>query len=212
MDLPTQLGHAAPADSERSGAAGPTQSLETALTQKMAESRRDDPRAYRPGFDVASRIIATDRGKRLMDEIRQLTATMVQEEDRLYAARAAREEGESRAALRANVGGLGVALLLVGIAMALLHWATREREREQSARATAEAVATVAATSEAWFRTTLASIGDAVIATDETGACDDESGRREPDGVDRGRGAGPPARYGVPDRQRDHAAPGREPR
>jgi PAS domain S-box-containing protein len=62
-----------------------------------------------------------------------------------------------------------VALLLVAIAMALLYWATREREREQSARATAEAVATVAATSEAWFRTTLASIGDAVIATDETG-------------------------------------------
>ena len=100
------------------------------------------------GFDVASRIIATDRGKRLMDEIRQLTATMVLRKTGCTPCGAAREEGESRAALRANVGGLGVALLLVGIAMALLHWATREREREQSAGATAEAVATVAATSE----------------------------------------------------------------
>ena len=45
------------------------------------------------GFDVAARIIATDRGKRLMDEIRQLALEMVREEDRLYAARTARERG-----------------------------------------------------------------------------------------------------------------------
>jgi PAS domain S-box-containing protein len=53
--------------------------------------------------------------------------------------------------------------------MALLHVATRGRERERAARATAEAVTAVTASSEAWFRTTLASIGDAVITTDETG-------------------------------------------
>jgi PAS domain S-box-containing protein len=169
VDLPTQLATLRRLTRNDPAQQARLQSLETALTQKMAELDETIRARTDQGFDVASRIIATDRGKRLMDEIRQLTATMVQEEDRLYAARAAREEGESRAALRANVGGLGVALLLVGIAMALLHWATREREREQSARATAEAVATVAATSEAWFRTTLASIGDAVIATDETG-------------------------------------------
>ena len=144
-------------------------SLETAITQKMAELDATVRARTDLGFDVAARIIATDRGKRLMDEIRQLALEMVREEDRLYAARTARERGESRAVLRANVGGFGVALLIVGIAMALLHWATREREREQAARATAEAITAVTASSEAWFRTTLVSIGDAVIATDETG-------------------------------------------
>jgi PAS domain S-box-containing protein len=144
-------------------------SLGTAITQKMAELDATIRARTDLGFDVAARIIATDRGKRLMDEIRQLAKEMVREEDRLYAARTARERGESRALLRANVGGFGVALLIVSIAMALLHWTTREREREQAARATAEAVAAVTASSEAWFRTTLVSIGDAVIATDETG-------------------------------------------
>ena len=52
--------------------------------------------------------------------------------------------------------------------MTLLYWVTRGRERgSRQARATAEAVANATARQEAWLRTTLASIGDAVIATDE---------------------------------------------
>ncbi len=143
--------------------------LETLVAQKLAELERTVRTRTEQGFDAAALIIATDQGKRLMDEIRSLTAAMLAEENRLYAVRTEREESESRAAIGANLGGLAIALLSVGVAMLLLHWATREREREQSARVVAEAVAAATVSSEAWLRTTLASIGDAVIATDEQG-------------------------------------------
>jgi PAS domain S-box-containing protein len=143
--------------------------LETQIAQKLAELDHSVRVRTDQGFDAAALIVASDRGKQLMDEIRRLTGEILANEDRLYAVRTAREESQGRAAIAANLGGLVVALLLVGVAMALLHRVTRLREQERAMLATAEAVAAATARSEAWLRTTLASIGDAVIATDESG-------------------------------------------
>jgi PAS domain S-box-containing protein len=94
---------------------------------------------------------------------------MLAEEDRRYGAHVVSEGRLSGAALRASLGGAAAALLLIAAAMALLHRMTQAKERERAARATAEAVAVATASSEAWLRTTLASICDAVIATDDSG-------------------------------------------
>ena len=77
--------------------------LDALVAEKLVELDQTIRARTDQGFDAAAHIVATDRGKRLMDEIRLLVGTMRSEEDRLYAERAAREASESRAVLKTNV-------------------------------------------------------------------------------------------------------------
>jgi len=121
------------------------------------------------GPAAASRITRTDVGMRTMDHIRALLSVMRDEESRLYAEREIRMQGAARTATAVNIAGLVVAFVLVLGATALTIRALRHRDQEHALRQTSEAVATASRESEARLRTTLESIGDGVIATDDEG-------------------------------------------
>jgi PAS domain S-box-containing protein len=104
-----------------------------------------------------------------MDTIRALIATIGAAEERLLSERTALEERNARAATYTTIGGLGLALMLLAAATVLLSMAVRERDREKAVRTTAQEVAAAVSESEARLRVTLASIGDAIIATDDDG-------------------------------------------
>jgi PAS domain S-box-containing protein len=121
------------------------------------------------GPAAAARIVRTDVGMRTMDNIRALLSVMRVEESRLYAQREIRMQGAARTATAVNIAGLVVAFVLVLGASVLTIRALRNRDREHALRQTSEAVAAASQESEARLRTTLESIGDGVIATDDEG-------------------------------------------
>jgi PAS domain S-box-containing protein len=115
---------------------------------------------YRAGQpEEAKALVVSDHGRVLMDRIRTLTDEMVQEEDSLWAARSATYEKSVRVTIACIYLASGLAAVGLGfLAYFILH-AINLRERH--ARQLAER--------EEWFRVTLTSLGDAVIATDEQG-------------------------------------------
>lgn len=107
----------------------------------------------------ARSIVLSDRGLQVMDSIRTLIDSMGQEETRLDAVRAAAYARSVRKTLLSIF--LATAAAILGIAI-LAGFILRERTlRELHARE-------LRARGE-WFRVTLTSIGDAVIATDSSG-------------------------------------------
>jgi PAS domain S-box-containing protein len=115
---------------------------------------------YRAGKpEDAKAIVLSDRGRLLMTQIRGVTAEMVREEDSLWTARSATYQKSVRVTvaciyLASGLAAIGLALLAYFILNAI---GLRERHARQLAER------------EEWFRSTLTSLGDAVIATDEQG-------------------------------------------
>jgi PAS domain S-box-containing protein len=143
--------------------------LEALIQSKVSELSATIVVRQTTGLAAAGRLVLTDEGKRIMDRTRAVGEEMRAEERRILADRAEREERAARAALITTVSGLGLALALALSAAVLLNQAVRARGRADGARLQAEAVARATATSEERLRVTLASIGDAVIATDGEG-------------------------------------------
>jgi PAS domain S-box-containing protein len=109
--------------------------------------------------DDARELVLSDRGIQAMDSIRVLIDSMRQEETRLDAARSAAYARSIRKTLLSIF--LATAAAILGIAI-LACFILRERTlRERHARELR--------LREEWFRVTLTSIGDAVIATDSFG-------------------------------------------
>src|SRR5689334_3457928 len=108
--------------------------------------------------DARSRVLS-GRGKRIMDDIRKLTNEISVDERTL--------ENTRLDAVHRSTGALMITLLLttslavIGLVL-LAYYILREMaEREKHAKEIRER--------EEWFRVTLSSIGDAVIATDQKG-------------------------------------------
>jgi PAS domain S-box-containing protein len=111
------------------------------------------------GFEAAQREVMNHLGKNRMDAIRALVSEMQEDERTLLRDR---EQASARAYRIALTSGILAALLALA-AVAMFIWLLRQH---LAARVRAAAVLRE---QREWFRTTLASIGDAVIATDAEG-------------------------------------------
>jgi PAS domain S-box-containing protein len=109
--------------------------------------------------DEARGIVLSDMGKRTMDNVRSTVAEMNREESSLESARLAAVSRSTRSLMRTLY--LATSLAIAGLVLLALYIMREMDQREKHAAEIRQR--------EEWFRVTLASIGDAVIATDEHG-------------------------------------------
>jgi len=126
---------------------------------KMAELRETIALRREKGFGAALEVVQTDQGRDVMAEARRVAAELRGEEDRLLLARMAASQAAVRRTLVTFAVTTALGAMLVVLVSALGRRELEERERSAAALRK----------SEAWLATTLASIGDAVIATDGRG-------------------------------------------
>ena len=142
----------------------PTQQANIAQLSSFAHQKLDELTEtvglYRAGkADQARAIVLSGRGRQDMDNIRAVLSTMQHEETDLYAARAA----AYRRSVRITNACLALATIVAIAGLIVLAWFIL-RDRALRERHTQEIH-----DREEWFRVTLTSIGDAVIATDRDG-------------------------------------------
>ncbi len=109
--------------------------------------------------DEARGIVLSDMGKRTMDQIRAQIAEMVRDESSLESARLQSVSDSARSLVRTLY--LATILAVIGLVLLAFYIIREMDQREKHAAEIRQR--------EEWFRVTLASIGDAVIATDERG-------------------------------------------
>jgi PAS domain S-box-containing protein len=131
-----------------------------ALKQQKLDELAQALKAYDEGDkDLARSLMLSGRGKATMDEIRALTAEMRREESSLESVRLQAVSDSTRSLVRTLY--LATILAVIGLVMLAFYIIREMDQREKHATEMRER--------EEWFRVTLGSIGDAVIATDEHG-------------------------------------------
>ncbi len=133
--------------------------MQVLAEQKLAELASTVSLAQAGSADEARSLVLTNTGKRTMDQIRDLATAMWNTETNLETARSveyARSTRNTAASIYAATLAAILALVLVGF-----YILRNLQQRETYAAALYER--------EQWFRVTLNSIGDGVIATDESG-------------------------------------------
>jgi CHASE3 domain sensor protein len=110
--------------------------------------------------DEARGIVLSDMGKRTMDQIRAQMAEMARDESSLESIRLAAVGSSTRSLMRTLY--LATILAVMGLVLLAFYIIREMDQREKHAAEIRQR--------EEWFRVTLASIGDAVIATDEHGS------------------------------------------
>jgi PAS domain S-box-containing protein len=130
------------------------------LKQQKLDEMAQTLKAYDDGNkELARSIMLSGRGKAIMDQIRTITAEMRREESSLEAARLQAVSDSTRSLVRTLY--LATALAVIGLVL-LAFYIIREMDQREKHEAELRQ-------REEWFRVTLGSIGDAVIATDEMG-------------------------------------------
>ena len=111
------------------------------------------------GFETARDLIASNRGKAEMDEVRRQVGEMIKNESASRDARLQQSAQQYRIAFSSSLISDSIALLMIGAFGYLLYRYLRSRERTE---------ANIFEQREL-FRTTIASIGDGVVTTDTQG-------------------------------------------
>lgn len=133
--------------------------LDQLIEKKLAELQRTIDVRKEKGLAAANAVVLSGEGKRWMDQIRAILADMEQEQNHIGALRTAEmTDAMTRTSRVVLAGNLLSALVLCMVFFAMVR-ALAERRRAHQALEK----------SEKWLSTTLASIGDAVIATDMNG-------------------------------------------
>ena len=127
--------------------------------QKLAELAQTIALFNEGKKEQARTMVLSDRGRDIMDEIRVLVADMVREERSLEASRLQAVSTSTRSLVRTLY--LATILAVIGLVLLAFYILREMAGREKHAAELRER--------EEWFRVTLGSIGDAVIATDERG-------------------------------------------
>src|SRR5579863_2931816 len=133
--------------------------LEPLMEKKLAELQMSIDLRRKEGFAAANQVVLSGHGKEWMDQIRALVAEMTNEEETLLRLRTQKTNESVARSMRAILVGTLFSISLLLSCFVLLTRELSERKRAQEALAK----------SEKWFSTTLASVGDAVIATDMNG-------------------------------------------
>jgi PAS domain S-box-containing protein len=164
--LPSQL--EALRNSVRSDATlrSPVATLSDLILEKLAELRETVALRQNEGFQAALAVVETNRGKNTMDDIRKVGENL---QDQINAGLLQgireRQQQDSRTRLTSAIGA-GVLFLFLLFATFDIGRATAERDRLIVDLEVAHDRTTA---SRDLLHTTLTSIGDAVVATDETG-------------------------------------------
>jgi len=135
------------------------QALEPLIEKKLAELQMSIDLRRTEGFAAANQVVIAGHGKEWMDQIRVVLGEMRDEGNDLRTVRTQEMKKVLTSTTRLVVAGNLFSILLLTMVFVILLHELSERKQAQEALAK----------SEKWFSTTLASVGDAVIATDMNG-------------------------------------------